>query len=331
MQVVRDALRSVDVPYGAVVTLGNYDGLHRGQRKVIDAAIARARQLGVPSALITFVPHPLQVLRPSEAPPMLMVAEQRERLLAEIGIDALLLLKFNRELATQKPAEFVKRFLVDTLGIAEIFVGENFAFGHERRGNLALLEEMGRQHGFVAHGVAEATWIDPHDDATYAATPVISSSRIRRAVREGKVEAAMEMLGRPYSLLGTVVRGDRMGQKLGWPTINLAPKNEHLPADGVYAGRVSFPAMAATFDCVTNVGTRPTIYENYQRVVESHILDFGNNVYGQEVEVFFWKRLREERLFPSVMDLAAQIRLDAEAAREYFASRRRLPLQSTRS
>lgn len=318
MQVLRDAFKSAEVPFGAVVTLGNYDGIHRGQRRVIAAIVERARQLGVPSAVITFDPHPLKVLRPEHAPTLLTVPEQRERLLAAAGVDALVIVKFNREIASMKPEDFVKRFLHDSMSIAEIHVGSEFAFGHERRGNIELLQDLGTKLGFAAHGVPEETWQGE----------VISSSRIRRALREGQIEAASEMLGRPYSICGKVVAGDRMGKKLGWPTINLAPRNELLPGDGVYAGRVHFPKMPATFDCVTNVGTRPTIYENYKRVVESHILDFKSDVYGEEVEIEFWKRLREEKLFPNVMELSAQIRSDVDTAREYFNGRRRLHVES---
>ncbi len=313
MLVVEDALKSPDVPYGAVVTLGNYDGIHLGQRKVIDAVVARAKELNTSSALITFEPHPLKVLRPEDAPPLLTLKSQRERQLAEAGVDAMLIVKFNRDLARTPPEDFVRRFLAGTLAVEEIIVGNDFAFGNERRGNLALLEKMGAELGFRARGVEQEL----------LGGEVISSSRIRQAVREGKVELAAELLGRPYALYGTVVRGDRMGARLGWPTINLKPENEHLPADGVYAGRVFFPKMPMPFDCVTNVGTRPTVYENYQRVVESHILDFNSNVYGEKVEVLFHKRLREEKLFPSVMELAAQIGRDVETAREFFSARRR--------
>ena len=312
MLVVQDALKSPDVPYGAVVTLGNYDGIHRGQRQVIDRVVARAKELGTSSALITFEPHPLEVLRPEDAPPLLTLPHQRQRALAEAGIDAMLIVKFNRELARTSPEDFVRRFLAGTLAIEEIFVGKDFGFGHERRGNLALLEKMGGELGFKVTGVDQVT----------CEGEVISSSRIRRAVREGKVELAAELLGRPYALYGKVVKGDRMGARLGWPTINLEPENKHLPMGGVYVGRVFFPDMPATFDCVTNVGTRPTVYENYAKVVESHILDFKQNVYGEKVEVLFLKRLREEKLFPSVMELAAQIGRDVEQAREYFAARR---------
>jgi riboflavin kinase/FMN adenylyltransferase len=180
---------------------------------------------------------------------------------------------------------------------------------------------MGAQLGFTAHEVDEVLYRGDR----------ISSTRIRRAVIEGRAEEAHDMLGRPYSMSGTVARGDRMGKRLGWPTINLAPDSELTPADGVYAGRVWFPAFPATFDSVINVGTRPTVYENYQRVVESHILDFSTDVYGERVEIRFYKRLREERIFPTVMDLSAQIGRDVETTREYFTVRRQLEGQTAPS
>jgi riboflavin kinase/FMN adenylyltransferase len=152
----------------------------------------------------------------------------------------------------------------------------------------------------------------------------ISSTRVRRALGEGKVEEATEMLGRPHSVRGTIARGDRMGARLGWPTINLLVDNELVPCNGVYSGRVHLPSFPGTFDCVTNIGTRPTVYENHQRVVESHILGFSADIYGETAEVCFYKRLREEMIFPTVMDLSAQIGRDVEATREYFAARRRL-------
>jgi riboflavin kinase/FMN adenylyltransferase len=210
--------------------------------------------------------------------------------------------------------DFVKRFLHQQLALEEIYVGEGFVFGHERRGSLELLAEMGRELGFSAFGVPELLYRGEK----------ISSTHIRRAIGRGQTELAMELLGRPYSIRGTIVRGDQMGVRLGWPTINLMPENELLPSDGVYTGEVRFPSFPATFDCVTNVGTRPTVYEHFQHVVESHILDFKADVYGETAEIRFYKRLREEQMFPTVMDLSAQIGRDVEATREYFAARRRL-------
>lgn len=313
MQVIHDALKSADLPYGVIATIGNYDGIHRGQQAVIERVVERARAEQVPAVVVSFEPHPVSVLRPESAPPLLTTEAQREEVMAELGVDVLLLIRFNPEFARTPARDFVTRFLHRQLALAEVYVGEGFAFGHERRGDLGLLEELGAELGFKAVGVPEVR----------AKGEAISSTRIRRAVAEGRTEEAMELLGRPYELRGTVVRGDRMGMRLGWPTINLMPDNELWPCDGVYTGQVRFPSLPATFDCVTNIGTRPTVYESYQHVVESHVLDFSSDVYGERAEVRFFKRLREERMFPTVMDLSAQIGRDVEATREYFAAHRR--------
>jgi riboflavin kinase / FMN adenylyltransferase len=312
MLVVQDAYNSTDLPQGGVATIGNFDGVHRGQRAAIDRVVARARELSAPSVVLTFDPHPMSVLRPEQAPVPLTTPQQKEKLLEEAGVAVMLVLRFTPELSRVPARQFVRDFLHGRLGIREIYVGEGFVFGHKREGSLDLLRELGESLGFRAFGVEEVDWKGER----------ISSTRIRRAVGEGKIGDAAAMLGRPYAVAGVIVRGDRMGQRLGWPTINVKAENKLLPADGVYAGRVFFPSYPASFDCVTNIGTRPTVYENYQRVVESHILDFKSNVYGERVEVSFHKRLREERIFPSVMDLSAQISRDVEATREYFARKR---------
>jgi len=318
MLVIRDAFHAGDLPRGVVATIGNFDGLHRGQRSILDRVVERARALDAPPVVLTFEPHPLGVLRPGEAPPRLTTPEAKRELIAEAGVDTLLEIEFTEELAATPAEEFVRNFLHGKIDVREIHVGEGFNFGRRREGTLDLLQGMGRELGFGAHQVEEVHYRGER----------ISSTRIRRAVREGRMGEAGEMLGRPYAVSGVVSRGDRMGKRLGWPTINLAPKSELIPLDGVYVCRVFFPSFPATFDCVTNVGTRPTVYENYQRVVESHILDFSTDVYGETVEVRFLKRLREERIFPTVMDLSAQIRKDVEQTREYFAARRHLEDQA---
>ncbi len=312
MLVVHDAFNASDLPRGGIGTIGNFDGVHRGQRAALDLVVARARERGVPAVVVTFDPHPVAVLRPEKAPTPLTTLPQKEKLLEELGISVVLLVRFSPEFARIPARRFVREFLHEKLDLKEVYVGASFVFGHQREGDLSLLRQMGETFGFQAFGVEEVLYQGER----------ISSTRIRRAISEGNAAEAMEMLGRPYSISGVIARGDRMGQKLGWPTINLVPENKLLPADGVYAGRVFFPSFPAHFDCVTNVGTRPTVYENYQRVVESHILDFKANVYGEKVEISFFKRLREERIFPSVMDLSAQIGRDVEATREFFSRRR---------
>jgi riboflavin kinase / FMN adenylyltransferase len=312
MHVVQDAYNSSDLPRGGVGTVGNFDGVHRGQRAILDRVVARSGELGAPPIVVTFDPHPLAVLAPERAPVPLTTPRQKEKLLEEAGVAAMLVIRFTPEFSRVPARTFGRDFLHERLDLAEVYVGASFVFGHHREGDLALLRQLGEELGFTASGV---------DEVVYAGER-ISSTRIRCAVAEGDVAAAAEMLGRPYALAGTIARGDRMGKRLGWPTINVTSENKLLPADGVYVSRVFFPSYPATFDCVTNIGTRPTVYENYQRVVESHILDFKSDVYGQPVELQFCKRLREERIFPTVMDLSAQIGRDVEATREYFARRR---------
>jgi riboflavin kinase/FMN adenylyltransferase len=312
MLVVQDAYDSSDLPQSGVVAIGNFDGVHRGQRAILDGVVQRARELRAAPLVVTFEPHPLAVLRPEQAPLPLTTPAQKERLLAEAGIAVMLVVRFTRDFARTSARQFVREFLSERLAVREVYVGESFTFGHRREGNLELLRGLGESLGFGVGGVEEVRLRGER----------ISSTRIRRAIAEGRVEEAAEMLGYPFCITGIVMRGDRMGQKLGWPTINLSAEHKLLPSDGVYASRVLLPSFPATFDSATNIGTRPTVYENYQRVVESHILDFKADVYGQRVELSFYKRLREERIFPTVMDLSAQIGRDVEATRDYFGRRR---------
>lgn len=314
VQLVDNAWHAADLPTGGVVTIGNFDGLHRGQQALLRGVVETARGEDRPAVVVSFEPHPLTVLRPGSAPRRLLTPRQRMRLLDEIGIDFLLSIHFTEGFSMTPAQEFVEEFLHGRLRIVEVRVGRCFRFGHRRQGDLALLQELGERLGFRAVGVPEIE----------LAGEVVSSSRVRRAVAEGAVVEASEMLGRPYSIEGTVEEGERMGKRLGWPTVNVDPDNDLLPFDGVYAGRVFFPSFPASFECVTNIGTRPTVYENHERVLESHVLDFDSDVYGERVEIEFHKRLREERLFPTVMDLSAQIARDVEATREYFRSQRRL-------
>lgn len=314
MLVAHDAWNTTDLPTGLAVTIGNFDGVHRGQREVIARLVARAAELQAPSAVVTFEPHPLHVLRPKEAPQRLTSAGAKERFLAETGVDHLLVVPFDAELAATSAEAFVRRFLVESLAVKEVWVGADFLFGRQREGNVALLERLGARWGFRTVAVEDRL----------AGGERISSSRIRRLLLEGKVDASAELLGRPHGIEGRVVRGDRMGKRLGWPTINLDCPGVLVPFDGVYATQVRFASFPAWFDAATNIGTRPTVYENYQQVVESHVLDFASDVYGESVELTFHKRLREEQIFPTIMDLSNQIRRDVEATRDFFAARRRV-------
>jgi riboflavin kinase/FMN adenylyltransferase len=316
VQVIHDAIHAGDLPRGVIATIGNYDGVHRGQRRVLDLVTARAKATGLQSAVVTFDPHPVTVIDPEVEIKLLTTQAQKEALLDRAAVDYVVVVRFTPELAKMPARSFVRDFLWGALEAREIYVGSRFAFGHRREGDLSLLRQMGETYGFAAFAV---------DEVTHLGAP-ISSSRIRNSLLEGDVALARELLGRPYALTGLIARGDRMGKRLGWPTINLAPENDLVPFDGVYASRVHFPSFPATFDAVTNIGTRPTVYENYQRVVESHILGFNADVYGETVELRFYKRLRDERTFPSMMELSAQIGRDVETARDVFASMVETPM-----
>jgi riboflavin kinase/FMN adenylyltransferase len=230
-------------------------------------------------------------------------------LLADLGLDALVVLRFTPELAATPAERFVSGLLVGRLAVREVHVGRGFAFGHHRRGTFELLEGMGRDLGFLARGVPEL------EDGEGP----ISATRIRAALAAGRVEETPHLLGRCYSVAGTVVHGDRRGRALGFPTLNVATDNEILPADGVYVARARLGAAAGHLAGVANVGLRPTIGHDVAPVVEAHLLDFDRDCYGEPVEVEFLARLREERRFGSLEALKAQIARDVAAAREYFS------------
>ena len=308
MQVFRDPLTSTDLPTGAVATIGNFDGVHLGHQKILASVVERARERSRPAVAITFDPHPLKVLHPELAPKMIQTLPQREEMIESLGIDTLLAIPFTRDFSLTEPEGFVEDFLRRRLAVSEILLGSHFAFGRGKRGNLELLRKLGATSGFTAAGVAEVF----HDGAP------ISSTRIREAIGKGDIASANAMLGRPHAMDGVIARGDRMGRRLGYPTINLEPENELAPADGVYFSRVFFKSFGRAFDCVTNIGRRPTVYENYQTTIESFVLDFSSDVYGERIRLFFHDRVRDEMTFPSMMELTAQIARDIEATRAYF-------------
>ncbi len=310
MRVIEDAWNAPGAAGGVIGTIGNFDGIHLGQKAILERVTDRARESSQPSVVVTFEPHPLAVLRPQEAPPRLTTQRQKVALLESLGVDVMAVVRFTEEFARTPAEVFVREFLHAKLGMREVYVGSRFAFGRRREGNLALLRRMAGELGFDCFGVEEVL----HDGKP------VSSTRIRRAVTAGRVGAARAMLDRPYAVCGSVVRGEGRGKKLGWPTMNLALASEILPADGVYASRVAFTAAGTLLDGVTNVGRRPTFNGSRERVVECHVFDFDREVYGQEVELSFLKRLRGERAFSSVEALRTQIAEDARVAREYLAT-----------
>jgi riboflavin kinase/FMN adenylyltransferase len=313
LHVVRDPLRETDLPRGGIATIGNFDGVHLGHRRILEAVVARARETGRPSIAITFEPHPLSVLRPDRAPRRLQMLHQKEEAIEALGVENLLVIPFTRDFSLIEPEEFVRSVLQERLAVSELFLGSHFAFGRGKRGDLTLLTRMGPECGFVASGVEEVF---------FEGEPV-SSTRIRTAIARGDIERANAMLGREYELDGLVAKGDKVGRKIGYPTINLEPENELHPGDGVYVTQIHIRSFGRRFDCVTNIGRRPTVYEDYATTIETYVLDFSANVYGEKVRLFFFNRLREERKFPSVTDLSEQIGRDIQATRDYFARQRR--------
>ncbi|MDX1503360.1 MAG: bifunctional riboflavin kinase/FAD synthetase [Thermoanaerobaculia bacterium] len=309
MRVFEDAWGRDDLPRRAVVTVGNYDGVHRGQRAVLSRVTERAARLRAPAVAVSFDPHPRTVLTPGAEVPALTTRSQKVTLLEGCGLDALAVVRFTPAFAETTAEEFVRRFLVGALGARAVLVGEKFSFGRGRQGNLELLRRLGDEQGFDVEEVPKVR----HDGEA------ISSTRIREAVAAGDVAAAREMLGRPYAVEGVVVHGDGRGSSIGWPTANLETANELLPAHGVYAVGVRLedePPRPA----VANLGVRPTVSTEGRPVAEAHLLDFEGDLYGRPAELLFCRRLRGEHRFPSLEALSEQIGRDAAEAREYFRS-----------
>ncbi|MFN2387688.1 MAG: bifunctional riboflavin kinase/FAD synthetase [Thermoanaerobaculia bacterium] len=310
MHVVRDPLGAAELPRGGIATIGNFDGVHRGHQRILRRVVARAREVGRPAVAITLEPHPLAVLRPDQAPPRLQTLRQKEEAIEALGIDTLLVIPFTRDFSLTEPEDFVRDFLGARLGASEIFLGRHFAFGRGKRGDLSLLALLGPEFRFQASAVEEVD---------FEGEP-ISSTRIREAIRAGEVARAAAMLGREYEMAGIVSKGSGVGRRIGFPTVNLAPENELFPANGVYVSRLALESSRQIFRSVTNVGTRPTLYEDYLRTIETFVLDFSGDVYGERVGLFFVERLREERKFDSLEELTEQIGRDVEAARRHTAS-----------
>ncbi len=289
-----------------VLALGNFDGVHRGHRKILDRVRISASERGATAAIVTFDPHPPRVVRPDKAPPLLMTTAQRLEAIAEAGVHSAAVVRFTTELSRWDPETFVRTVLVDWLHVAEVWVGANFLFGHDRAGNYSLLRALGAQYGF------KAETIDPVRYKDF----VVSSTRIRRIVAEGRVDEAGALLGHQYYIDGTVVEGDKRGRTIGFPTANLQSDNELLPPHGVYATTVTIDGVVRP--SVTNVGVRPTVDHSGRTMVEAHLFDFSDDLYGRTVRVGFVQRMRDERVFESVDALRAQIAADCGRARVLF-------------
>ncbi len=309
MQVLRDLDACVPPDTGSVVTIGAYDGVHLGHRAVIDEVRRLAGDLDARSAVVTFDKHPAFVVRPESAPPQLTDLEQKLELLDATGLDITAVVHFDETRATESPEDFVSEVLVGCLGARAVVVGEDFHFGHQRRGNVALLRQLGAEAGFEVLPVPLLARVDGIDEP-------VSSTAIRRALAGGEVDVAARLLGRPYEARGIVVRGDQRGRLLGFPTANVeVPNQVCLPADGVYAGWYERPD-GIVHPCAINLGRRPTFYEHADHsLLEAHLLDFSDDLYGERAEVRFAEFLRSERKFDGVDALVTQLKHDIEHTR----------------
>jgi riboflavin kinase/FMN adenylyltransferase len=289
-----------------VLALGNFDGVHRGHRKILERVRRVAGERGATPVVMTFDPHPPRVVRPDKAPPLLMTKAQKLEAIADAGVQGAAIVRFTPELSRWDPETFVRTVLVDWLHVGEVWVGANFLFGHDRTGNFSMLRVLGVRYGFKAEKIDPVRYKDF----------VVSSTRIRRLVSEGRVDEAGALLGHQYFIDGSVLRGDQRGRTLGFPTANLCTDNELLPPHGVYAttARVGEVVRAS----VTNVGTRPTVDASGRTTVETHIFNFDRDLYGQSVRVGFVQRLRDERTFESLDALRAQIDADCRRSRVLF-------------
>ena len=298
---------------GSVIAIGNYDGIHLGHQRVLAFAMTRAKDSGAVSTALTFEPPPLKVLRPESAPLRISTNQQRLEWFGALGIEAAVVLPFTPQLASLSPEDFVDEILVRQLQVRAIVVGDNFRFGHRQAGDVKFLRDLGMRYGFevVVH------------------TPValkgeiVSSTLIRKQIAEGDVTHAARLLGRPFVLTGEVVRGSGTGRKFLFPTLNLKPDQELLPARGVYITRTVLEGETSSHRSVTNIGMRPT-FNGSALTIETHLLDYSGNFAPKHIEIRFWKRLREEKKFASPDDLRLQIARDVSTANKFFARLRRL-------
>jgi riboflavin kinase/FMN adenylyltransferase len=289
----------------AVATIGNFDGVHLGHQKILRGVVEKSRAAGALAVAVTFDPHPLRILRPAEAPPLIETLEQRLAALEALGLDAALVLQFDHALSELSPEEFVRRILVETLHAREILVGGNFRFGHRQAGDAILLKELGSRFGFAVDSIPPVI----------CRNTLVSSTAIRRAVTEGLVGLAGRWLGRPFRLEGKIRPGTGQGRRLIVPTLNLETQQELLPKTGVYATETTVGGKL--YRSATNVGYRPT-FDGKRLTIECHLFGFSQELKAGPIAVRFWRRLRDEKRFDRHEALKNQVLRDLDRAREFF-------------
>jgi riboflavin kinase/FMN adenylyltransferase len=310
MEILRSIAELESLRGPLFLAIGVFDGVHLGHQAVISAATSHARAADGTPVVMTFDPHPLKVLRPQHAPHLLTATQHKIALIRDMGVEHLLVINFDRKFAATSPEEFVEELVMHSRPLREICVGHEWSFGKDRRGNLDLLKRLGVQLDFSVVGVPPVL----------VNGEVVSSTAIRQAVEKGDLAKGAEMLGREYTIFGTVTHGNNLGKKIGFPTANLSAHSEQFPPNGVYFAEARVNGVL--YYGVINLGYRPTVSSGKsERVLEIHMLDFDRDIYGEDVEVRFMRHLRPERKFESLESLAQQIELDVRRARELCAAR----------
>ncbi|HEX5393677.1 MAG TPA: bifunctional riboflavin kinase/FAD synthetase [Rhodocyclaceae bacterium] len=291
-----------------VLTIGNFDGVHLGHQTMLRQLRAKADALGLPAAVLTFEPHPRELFAPDQAPARLTSLREKLALLEACGVDQTYLFRFDRKHAAMSAEEFIEQVLIGGLNVKHLIVGDDFCFGKGRRGNFAMLQEFGARHGFTVEAL----------HTVEAGGLRASSSAVREALAKGDLEHAAVLLGRPYAIAGRVVHGDKIGRTIGFPTANVQLKRKRVPMKGVYAVTVS-GLDKRQLAGAANIGVRPTVAGGLKPVLEVHLLDFSQDVYGAHLSVHFRHRLRDELKFDSFDALKRQIALDVQATQDYFS------------
>ena len=297
---------NAEIARPTVLTLGVFDGLHLGHQLIMKTVVDRARAIGAVPTVITFEPHPRAVLHPESAPPLLQTFEQKIEALGVLGIEQTIIIHFDKAFSQIRAEDFLRDVVVGRLQAKEVYLGRGFFFGHNREGNIELLRRVSASLGFVADEVPEVRLRGQR----------IGSTRIRELLLNGRVNLARRMLGRPYGVEGPVVRGDERGAKLGFPTANIHPQNRVIPRGGVYVTATLIDGQWRR--SVTNIGTRPTFESDSARSVETYVMNWTGDLYGDVVRVRFLHRLRNEKKFGSIDELTSQIERDVVRSRRYF-------------
>ena len=306
MELIRGLHNITPQHHGCVLTIGNFDGVHLGHQAVLAQVRQIAQQLGLPSVVMVFEPQPLELFNSVAAPARLTRFREKYHWLSRLGLDRLLCAGFTKAFANQEPEQFISDLLLNKLGVRHLIVGDDFCFGKNRAGNFALLQQAATRYGFGLTNTASLKQGDIR----------VSSTSIRQALEQDELVLAEQMLGRPFSLMGRVRHGEKIGRQLGFPTANVWLYRKKLPVTGVYAIEAATPH--GVFYGVANIGARPTL-QGKQEQLEAHLFDFQGDIYGQHIEVVLRHKLRDERKFASLTDLQQQIQLDAAAARHYFS------------